>query len=252
MHVMEVSVEKFITWMVAFMVSQAPPGRPMPIESAQESKEDAEVRYESIARSIATVVKEEEPLFAGTRGRVKTAAVILSVMSHESAFRKDVDFGVGKYSAGDNGNSVCLMQLNIGKNKTGAWNTKLGRFAWPSDPVEDVVEGWTAKELLADRTKCIRAGYRVLRMSFAGTRHLPTTEWLRIYASGSADKGSQASKTRMGLALKYYAEHQPDFTDDTGMDPELPFDPIATYLIVNQPAWSKKPAFRTFVLPSYY
>ena len=203
----------FIVWMVAFMTQFSPPGGPTWVAEAKESKTEAEARYEDIAKDIQTVVSEEEPLFKGAYGRIRTASVILSIMFHESGFRKDVDLGLGKLAKGDGGNSVCMMQLNIGKGRTFAWNTKKLRPALPADPPDEVMAGWNQKEISADRKKCIRAGYRIIKISFGAGRSLPMLDWLRVYASGSTTAGSKESQARMGLALKYYAAHKPDFTD---------------------------------------
>lgn len=243
----------FIAWMVAFITQFSPPGRPTFVPEAKESKIEAEARYESIAQDIQTVVSEEEPLFKGPQGRIKTASVILSIMYHESGFRKDVDLGVGKLSKGDGGKSVCMMQLNIGDGRTFSWNTKKNRVALPADPKDEVSQGWTAKEILADRKKCIRAGYRIMKLSFAATSAMPPVEWLRVYASGKSDAGSKESRSRMGLALKYFGEHKPDFDDVNFLTPPVKPKVIESVEpLVLEPAyfkvWSKNALIRTLVL----
>lgn len=211
---------KFITWIVTFIALQAPPGRPTFIPEAKETKEDAAVRHEEIAKDIAAVLAEEEPLFKGPHGRIKTASVVLAIMTYESGFMRNVDLGLGKLAKGDSGRSACMMQINVGAGRTFDWNIKKSRPALPADPPEDIEKGYTQKELIADRKKCIRAGYRIIKVSFRGTSTLPATEWLRIYASGKSDAGSAESKLRMGLALKYFSAHKPDFTDEDWMSPE--------------------------------
>lgn len=242
----------FITWLVAFMTQFAPPGRPTWVPEAKETKIEAEARYESIAQDIQTVISEEEPLFKGPQGRIKTASVILSIMFHESGFRKDVDLGAGKQAKGDGGNSVCMMQLNIGKGRTFSWNTKKLRPALPADPPDEVMEGWTAKDVLADRKKCIRAGYRIIKLSFGATSGLPALEWLRVYASGRSDAGSKESRSRMGLALKYFGEHKPDFVDVDFMAPVKVIPPeTVVWEPKMAPIWVKNPLLRSFVLTDY-
>lgn len=206
-------MEQFVTWLVAFMVTMAPPGRPQYIEAAKETKEDAMARYEAIARDVAQVVVVEKPLFRGPEGRAKTASVVLSVMLWESGFRKDVDLGLGKLARGDHGRSACLMQLNVGKGRTLKWNTQEDRLPKWGDPPESIHQGWTAEELLANRQTCVLAGLRTLRMSFGSCGRLPATEWLRAYASGSCEAGSKESRIRMGTALQWYSSNRPDFKD---------------------------------------
>ena len=203
-------------WLVSFMLVQAPPDRPQYIKEAKETVDEAKARYESIATDITAVVfDEDEPaLFKGPDGRLKSTAVILSIMSHESSFRRDVDLGLGPLAKGDGGRSVCMMQLNIGGGRTGDWNKVQHRFAYDKDPPAEIEKGWTATEIKADRKKCIRAGLRIMRLSFALTADRPVKEWLNVYASGKADAGVQASGNRMGLALSWYTKNAPTFTDD--------------------------------------
>lgn len=217
-------MQQYIAWLMAFMLSKAPVDRPHYIPEAKESAAEARTRYEQIATDIAEVLKTERPLFKGKDGKIRTSSVILSVMFHESGFRRDVDLGLGKLAKGDNGNSVCMMQLNIGKGKTMKWNTVQDRAALPSDPPSEVQEGWTAKEILADRKKCIRAGLRVLRLSFGSCSSMPQKDWLRVYASGSCQGGAKESASRMGLAMRWYSAHPPGF-DDSVLLPPAPATP---------------------------
>jgi len=58
-------------------------------------------RYWTIAQSIAA--------------RGKLAPAVLTVVYHESGFRRDVHSGVGKWSRGDDGRSWCLGQMMLGR-----------------------------------------------------------------------------------------------------------------------------------------
>lgn len=209
-------METVIAWIVSFIVATAPPDRPQFIKESKETKEEALARYDSIAKDVIDVVwaDPQPPIFSGPNGRARTVAVILSIMSHESGFRKDVDLGLGKSAKGDGGHSWCLMQLNIGDGRTATWNTVKGREAYPADPESEVAQGWTGKELVTDRKKCITAGLRVIRMSFAGTAGFPLADRLRVYASGSSNAGGEASARRMNLATKWYASNPSSLTDD--------------------------------------
>ena len=202
-----------IAWIVSFMVAVAAPGRPTYIAEAVETKEEAVARYESIAADVATVVWDsaEKPIFNGPYGRARTASLIVSIMLHESAFRKDVDSGVGKYARGDGGKSWCLMQRNIGTGRTIPWNQAKYRFARPGDAPDEVFEGYLGTELVGDRKNCIREGLHLLHGVRCGA--LPVREWLRAYASGSCDKGSKESQARMDTAMFWYSSHRPSFTD---------------------------------------
>ena len=206
-------MQGFIAWMVAFMVTTAPPGRPQYIPEAQETREEAIARYTSIAQDIQSVVMDqnERVITSGKHARLRMTAILLSIMLHESGFRKDVDYGQGKYARGDGGRFWCMMQLNIGNGQTRAWNRAKQRFERPGDPPDELDTGWYGRELVTDRRNCIRAGLRTV----VGTacKRLPPMEWLRAYASGSCGNGSAASRARMGLAVRWFDGHRPDFTD---------------------------------------
>lgn len=229
----------FILWVMMFITMHAPPGRPQFIEEAKETKEEATARYESIGTDIHEVLKTDKPLFGGKHGKARTTAVILSLMLHESGFRKDVDTGIGTQARGDHGNSWCMLQQNVGRGRTLAWNIKQDRPAYaickpeqvsstryPCDQADDVHPGYTGPELVADRKNCIRAGLRAMRMSFAACRSLPTADWLRSYASGSCTGGSEASARRMNLAMTWFSNHRPE-TDIVLFAPPAPIEPPA-------------------------
>lgn len=203
-------------WLVSLMVMAAPPGRKIYYPEAQETETEALVRYQSIAKDITEVVysPETKPLFKGVDGRARTASFILSIMSHESAFMKHVDYNLGKYARGDQGKSWCSMQILIGTGRTKSWNTKYDRPALPNDPEDQVREGYSGEELIADRKLCISEGLKIVRQSFYACGNVPIQERLRSYASGSCEKGLQASKNRVNTALFFYGKFKRDFTDD--------------------------------------
>lgn len=216
-----VTLKVVTAWILSFMVTAAPPGRKVYYPEGQETKEEALTRYEEVARDIIDVVysPNTKPLFTGPNGRTQTVTVILSVMLHESAFMRHVDRGLGKYARGDHGASWCSMQLRIGEGKTLKWNTVHDRpIAW-NDPSEEVFEGYTGDELIANRKLCISEGLHILRVSFGATKGLPTDDRLRVYASGDRNKGAEASRNRMRTAMQFFAKSAPtrDFDDDDVM-----------------------------------
>jgi len=195
-----------IAWIIALIVSAAPPSRRHHIPEARETEQEARVRYASIAKDLVEVVYDanERPLFSGPFGRAKTVTVLLAIMTYESSFRKDVDEGHGKFAKGDGGRSWCMLQVNLGQeNATGKTPNRIvtlptGGFRFTTDPTL----GWGGEDLVADRRKCIRAGLAIVRNSFNACG--PTTELknkLKVYASGKCTEGEKESQTRMGLAL---------------------------------------------------
>jgi hypothetical protein len=156
----------------------------VPAATHPEGAEKAMARYESIARDIATVALDEgqTPLFAGADGREKTALLLASIASFESFFRADVDEGRAR---GDNGGSYCLMQIQVG-TKT--------------------AEGWTGKDLIASRHKCLVAGLNRIRESFVMCRALPQPYRLAGYTCGRCVQEPKAEQ-RMNRAIKWLAAH---------------------------------------------
>lgn len=199
-----------VAWMMGFMTKNAPPGRQTFYVEAQETKEEALVRYRGIADAIVDVVfdPKSKPLFKGASGRARSASVILAIMLYESGFMKNVDYGVGKFGRGDNGNSWCLLQVNIGSGKTLKWNTKEDRPARWDDPPGDIFGGYTGPELVSDRKKCVGEAYKAMRLSFTSCRamNLPLDQKLRVYGSGNCNGAEKGSRLRMQTAIKFWDE----------------------------------------------
>jgi hypothetical protein len=156
-----------------------------PTTSVQEA-----ARHESIAQDIYDVTSSEKPLYDDDDSRIKTDAVLLSIMSFESGFRRDVDEGSRK---GDGGSSWCLAQINIGKGRIRINEDGTVTYGAP--------DGWTGKDLTSDRKKCIRTELAIVRMSFACAT---TNEYalLNLYASGRCDWGFNESRHRLFRAKR--------------------------------------------------
>jgi len=203
-------------WIISFMVKNSPPGRKTYYVDAQETKEDALTRYKSIAEDIVEVVYSPNTpvVFGGDHGRARTITVILGIMFFESGFGKHVDYNIGKFARGDNGNSFCMMQMNVGTGRTwkgaGGWNIKHHRPWRYGDKKADIVLGATGPEMIADRRKCITEGLRLIRISFRSCRKRPLKEKLLVYASGKCDPTIKAavkgSRLRMTAAIKFWKE----------------------------------------------
>lgn len=210
-------MEQVIAWIVSLITSVAPIGRKQYIPEATESIEEAEARYNSIAFDAMSVAYNplEKPLFSGSRGRARTVMVILAASTYESSFRRDVDLGIGKLSKGDDGKSWCLNQINLGKSDAdGNTPNRIivnigGGYKFTTNPDE----GWSGTDLVQDRQKCFQAALAVIRSSFAATSGLPLESRLKVYASGSLDKGEEASRRRMGLAIRWMSTRSPSFRD---------------------------------------
>ena len=86
----------------------------------------ARAELESFADSVASVVDERGPVFAGAAGKRRTAALITAIAFRESSFELS--------AAGDGGKSLCWMQVQ--KSRWGSSVT--------SDPVRCISAGWYA------------------------------------------------------------------------------------------------------------
>jgi len=210
-------------WVVDRMQLWSPPGITY-VKDAKETPEEGRTRYESIANDAISVVYDpsEKPIFQGKNGRAMTLALLTSVAFSESAFRKDVDLGVGPLSKGDSGRSWCLAQVMMGKAEAdGKTRTRVvvgenGGLRFVNDPSKET--GWGGEDLVEDRTKCFRVALRLARMSFASCASLPVRDRLSMYASGSCSAGSQASRSRVGQAQSWLWKSGPPLDDEQVMD----------------------------------
>lgn len=203
--------ELLISHIVALMVMLAPPERPHFVPEAMETRDQAMVRYQEIAQALVDTVYDpaNAPLYSGKYGRERTTSLLLTIAYFESGFRRDVDLGLGRARLSrsgwnDQGRSWCMMQLNLGKKTVDG----------VEDSADTTEEGWTGRELLADRRKCFTAGLGVLRKSLRACRHLPWDQQLAGYASGSCEKGAAASRTRMHKANILFERLRAGVTQD--------------------------------------
>ena len=84
-------------------------------------------------------------------------------------------------------------------------------------------EGYSGRELLADKGKCIKAGINVLRKSLSACRQLPVKDWLRAYASGTCEHGEQESERRMRFMQIIHNKYSPTWKDK---DVIIQVDPV--------------------------
>lgn len=189
-------MEPIVAWLVAMIVSLAPPERvsKYAYPGHAETPEAVKVRYESIARDIVGVVfdpQEIPPYGTTTLGRLRAASLVVAVASMESGFAHDVDVGPcyrGPHNQGarcDAGKSVCLLQVRVGLHG----KTK---------------EGWTKQELQRDRKKCITTGLRLMKSSLSSCSRQGPLLGLAAYASGTCGAGHKESKARLQLAERLF------------------------------------------------
>jgi hypothetical protein len=154
---------------------------------ARETETQRGERYKEIAKAYFDVISAASPAdlpFTGEDAQMQTAATLVGIGRAESGWNKDVDFGKGRYGVGDEGASFCIQQILVGGGRT--------------------VEGWSSKDLITDRTKCIKASLRAVRVSFQMCAYLPVAMRLTAYASGNCRNmhGRRASVYRYNLGQK--------------------------------------------------
>lgn len=165
-------------YLVSAMSAWTPP------QQHREGAATATRRYESIAHDIATVVMDEKEasVFAGENGRAQTALLLAAIASFESSFRADIDSGKVR---GDHGVSWCMMQVQV----------------W-----DKTAEGWSGKDLVDDRSKCVTVALHRVRQSFEACRALPLVDRLSVYTSGRCRIEPQA-EYRTWRAMRWFKDH---------------------------------------------
>lgn len=224
-----------LAFIVALMLAVAPHPR-VTYPEAQETPAERTERFNAIAKDVLAVTMDptEKPLFGGKVGRIKTTMVLLSIALYESAYRKDVDFGQGKHARGDSGRSWCMMQMQMGPlNEEGKTTTRMvltpeGKVEWISDP-KDIryAASLGGEDFVRDRKLCFKAALHMVRMSFGACGQVKPEERLKVYASGSCDKGEHESYVRMSRAAIWSKERPKDITDSDLLPPPKAEDPPA-------------------------
>ncbi len=184
-------------WLFSLMTWLAPPeviaARPQ-YPGWEESPDQKVARYEAIAQDIHQVIYDPstEPLYQGEHGRARTAALVLAVAYKESGFAPDVDIGPcyrgkdGRSMRCDSGQSASMWQIKLGSGNT--------------------AEGWSQKDLFADRKKAIRAALAMMMKSFKACGREGPDYLLNAYASGVCGRGHGKSRERIGLARRMLTE----------------------------------------------
>ena len=167
--------------LLALMTTVSPPGRTMP-PAAAETPEQGSVRYQELSGIWAEVVADEGPL--PDADAAMSAALVAATTFAESGWRRDV-----------------LEGRKLGPGGTcGAFQIMLGPH---------VREVRTCAELVADRKREARIGYRMLRRSMNACRRFGRDAALRVYLSGSCAGGVRESAARMRLARRWRQLYAP-------------------------------------------
>lgn len=167
-----------------------------------ETAEATQARYAQIAEDVAEVAldPDEQPLFEGEDGRVKTALLLLAVAYHESSFRAEIDAGRCKPFECDHGRAFSMWQLHPedglvfdGDVYTFARNRPT---SWRMEHAAEILDG---RALIRDRKLAARMALHMIRYSMKHARSLA------IY-TGERGNGPKA-RLRMETALAFIREN---------------------------------------------
>jgi len=190
-------MEAFTAWVFAVLMAISPYREKSLTYAryAHEPEDEQKARYSSIAKDLAEVVQEEEPLFKGKNGRVQTAALVMSMAFFESGLKKEVDFGTGKWGRGDFGRSWCLMQINLGK----------GQVSWGTTEMKT----WSGQDLVNDRKKCFKVGITALRLSLGACQGKAGGDKLSSYTTGTCRDNEPTGRSRWNYAWRLLSRFTP-------------------------------------------
>lgn len=174
--------EMLTTWILALLLHVAPPERLAALPQLPgwaETSAAKRARYEAIAADIASAV-----YMTPEQHQRQAAALLVAIASHESGFAPDVDAGrcyrgPGWRSRCDGGRAVSLWQLQ-------------GR-----------------PELAGDRAGAARAALSLATRSIRACSSKGPDAGLRLYASGSCQRGQPESAAMLQLARRLRAIPRP-------------------------------------------
>jgi hypothetical protein len=175
----------FTAWVLSLIVYLAPPERLASLPQFpgwEETAEQKQARDTSIAEDISVVSRDRAP-----KHPEKAAALLISLAFMEGGFAKDVDVGpcyrpLPTSTRCDGGAAVSLWQIRIGEGST--------------------PEGWTKADLQGDRRKAARVALRMAWQSITKCSGRGPDAGLRAYATGTCERGQEASAARLGLARR--------------------------------------------------
>jgi len=198
-----------VAWVLAASLSWLPVpvvGQPGPFSKSALNGETPDAylaRREAIARDAVAVAFDpaEAPVFDGPTARADTALLMMAIARFESGYDLLVDDG---RVVGPMGES-CVMQVMV----DAAYKKGVGMITR---------EGWTARELVLDRQKCMRAALHKLQVSRsictdakhpqnASHKALVGADAFGLYVGTRCVEGSVYAAHRYDLARKWAAGH---------------------------------------------
>jgi len=151
-----------------------------------ESAWERDARLRATARDAVLTVEASAPL-PGLNREATLRLLIATAVVESAGLLPEVDLGKAR---GDHGRSVCIMQINVGAGRVQSRHAE--------------VASWRAGDLLADRSKCFRAGLEAARwsMTVCSAAGLRGADQLAAYVSGRCTAGLPTARHRWFLAQR--------------------------------------------------
>lgn len=186
-----------VAWLTSMMLSWIP-AYVTDNANAVETRDEMKDRFTEIADDVYDVVKEDGNIFYGNHADIRSMWAILGTSHHETRWAKEVDVWTHEDTHVIKDGAWCLMQIQLGKKKI-YLDGENKDYIVDSNIV--TLEGWSGRDLVADRKKCLKVGYRMIKQSFGACRNKPMSLWMAAYASGSCDRGHVRSRELMSEIL---------------------------------------------------
>ena len=173
--------------LIAYLVSMMTAWVPIQSHSYYEPTVATAARYDSIARDVLDAATES-PMFAGSYGAAKTAALSLSIAGAESHYAKRTDECRPGPGEGD-------------RDKAGvphAWTL------WQMHDEPGRVHHWLT---CSSRVYAARASLAWIAESFSRCRYLEMGDRLSFYTDGACRKDWKRSRFRVERATAYVKAH---------------------------------------------
>jgi hypothetical protein len=156
---------------------------PMSNHTFHEPLATTQARYESIAEDIASG-SDQNPIFEGEEGGVRTAFLLASIASFESGFIAKID---ECKQSGDSGKAWTIFQLQTPYSPKG--------------------------EVCGSRKKAVEWAIHHIRNSFSTCHSLPVESRLSAYTAGRCINGERKSSQRIHPAISFLNAHKQEVHD---------------------------------------
>ena len=189
-----------VAWVLSLLILSVPPARLSAQPGWEETIAAREARYLAIATDVAAVVyaPDARVLYAGPRGRARTAALLVAVAVLESGLAADVDIGPcyrgrnGRSPRCDSGRAASCWQVHdksVEGNRPAAIREALRRLrgSFGMAAARGRERGWTAAQVEEHRMDIYASGGSLAVGHKAGLMRLKLGEKLAAHGTAPRD-----------------------------------------------------------------